>query len=365
MPAMLLAHVAILAASLALSTETIGRAQLLPVGEFAARDGRPGPGKTWKLSDAQGEALAARVNRVASQTPIVIDYEHQTLTAMQQGHKAPAAGWIRRVEWLAGKGLFADVDWTPAARAHIEGKEYLYISPVITYDDAGQVTGLALAALVNFPALLGMEPALASALSAFSTRSAPFTTAQESTVTLLAALISGLALKAEATEADVIAAVAALKAQVAAPKVPEVLATSLKLKPEADMTAACTAVAALVATESSATQTIAALQAQIATLQATAAGDEVASLVERALADGKLLPAQKDWAMSLGRKDVAALKGFIGSAPTLAPGATQTQGDPTGGGKPAALSGQQVAVFAAFGIKPDDAKKYLADKAAA
>lgn len=360
MPAMSL-RLAVLAASLALAAES-GRAQLLPFGEFAARDGRPGPGKTWKLTDAQGEAVAAAMNAIAAKTPIVIDYEHHTLTAMANGHDAKAAGWIRRVEWLSGKGLWSDVDWTPKAKAAIDAKEYLYISPVITYDDAGNVTGVALAALTNFPALVGMEPVLSAALSAYAGHPAQ----QESTVTLLAALIAGLGLKAEATEADVITAVAALKAQVAAPPaVPTALAGSLKLAAGADMTAACTAVAALVATEESATATIAALQGEIATLKAKGAGDEVAAAVDKALADGKLLPAQKDWALALGRKDIAALQGFIASAPVLAPGSTQTQGDPDPKTKTVALTAEQKGVFAAFGIKPEDAQKFLDGQAKA
>ena len=36
----------------------IAHVQLLPAGEFAAADGRPGPGRTWRLSDEQGRALA-------------------------------------------------------------------------------------------------------------------------------------------------------------------------------------------------------------------------------------------------------------------------------------------------------------------
>jgi phage I-like protein len=280
---------------------------------------------------------------------------------MQGGHKAPAAGWIKKVEWLTGKGLFADVDWTDAAKAHIDAQEYRFISPVITYDASGKVTGFQLAALTNHPGLLGMEPAMAAALSAFA---GEHTTEQESNVTLLSALIAGLGLKAEATEAEVITAVAALKAQVAAPpKVPEALVTSLKLKPDADMTAACSAVAALVATDTAATTTIAALQGEIATLKAKGAGDEVAAAVDKALADGKLLPAQKDWALTLGRKDMAALTGFIASAPKLAPGQTQTQGDPDPQNQ-AALSAQQAEVFASFGIKPDAAKEFLAKQKA-
>lgn len=361
MPAMRRSTLAVLAASLVLGPESLGRIQLLPAGEFAARDGRPGKGRTWRLTDAQGAALAADLNRVASQTPIVIDYEHHTLTAQQSGHKAIAAGWMQRFEWLDGKGLFADVEWTPAAKGHIDVGEYRYISPVIAFDAAGNVTGLALAALVNYPALVGMDAAMAAALSAFTPPNE-----QESTVTLLAALIAGLGLKAEATEAEAIAAVAALQAQVKAPPaVPTALSAALKLADGADMTAACSAVTALVATSDSATTTIAALQGQLAALQAKGVGDEVQTLVNTALTEGKLMPAQKDWAINLGRTNVEALKGFLATAPKLAAGSTQTQGDPSKGGDTAALSATQLEVFASFGINADAAKKHLQAQAAA
>ena len=129
-------YTALLAATLALSSAASGQAQLLPFGEFAARDGRPGPGKTWKLTDAAGRALAAQLSTTAAKTPVVIDYEHQTLLAATNGRPAPAAGWITSATWRDGQGLFATVQWTAAARAAIDAREYQYISPVITSDEA-------------------------------------------------------------------------------------------------------------------------------------------------------------------------------------------------------------------------------------
>ena len=117
----------------------LGRAQVLPAGEFAARDGRPGPGKCWTLTDAAGTQLAAELSVIAAQTPIAIDYEHQTLLAATNGQPAPAAGWMLGFDWLAGEGLFAEVRWTPRALALIAADEYRYISPVILYDAQGCV----------------------------------------------------------------------------------------------------------------------------------------------------------------------------------------------------------------------------------
>lgn len=144
-----------------------GEAQLLPAGTFSARDGRPNDVRAWRLDDAAGHLLASRINAVASVTPIVIDYEHQTINAEKNGQAAPAAGWINAVEWRDGQGLFASVEWTARAKGLIAAGEYRYISPVISYDrNSGLVHGLHNAALVNHPALLGMQVVKASAEAA-------------------------------------------------------------------------------------------------------------------------------------------------------------------------------------------------------
>jgi phage I-like protein len=93
----------------------------------------------------------------------VVDYEHQTLLAAQNGHPAPAAGWFSKLEWRES-GLFAiDVEWTERATQMIEGGEYKYISPVFAYDKkTGKVLRLLHAALTNNPALDGMDAVAAS-----------------------------------------------------------------------------------------------------------------------------------------------------------------------------------------------------------
>lgn len=66
----------------------------------------------------------------ARDTPYVLDYEHQTLRAAKNGLPAPAAAFFKKLEWRDGEGLFAiDVEWTAAAAAMVEAKEYRFISP--------------------------------------------------------------------------------------------------------------------------------------------------------------------------------------------------------------------------------------------
>jgi len=97
------------------------------------------------------------------------------------------------------------------------------------------------------------------------------------------------------------------------------------------------------------------MQTQLAALSAQVAGREVDELVAVALTDGKLLPAQEGWARDLGKKDVAALRSFIATAPKIA-ALTATQ---TGGKEPgAAAAGAQqldattLAVCRQMGIDP-------------
>lgn len=343
--ALLAATVALGAAATAAPAGQLGQIQLLPFGEFAARDGRPGPGQTWKIDDARGQALSAAINSIAAATPIVIDYDHATLTAMASGHRAPAAGWIKRTSWQAGKGLFAEVEWTAAAAGHIQAGEYRYISPVIAYDEAGQVTGLSMAALVNYPALLGMEPAVA-ALSAFSNHQPP---RQEHSMDL-AALLALLGLQANATPEQIRTHVTALSARPTT-LMPTELQTALGLdKP--DLQAALSAVQALKGGDQATMTAMTALQQQVAALSAELTTGKVSGLVDQAIADHKLLPAQRDWALDLGKKDLAQLTAFLSSAPVIAGLGGQSGGKEPGSGGTAALSGDQAAVAAQLGLDP-------------
>src|SRR5579871_1568223 len=131
--------------------------QLLPAGKFRATDGRPKDAPHWYIDGPLAEAVIAQVAGLTNS--LVIDYEHQSLLAANNGQPAPAAAWFKSLEWRDGDGLYAiDVEWTARAAAMIEAKEYLYISPVFGYDKkTGAVKSLINAALTNNPALDGMD----------------------------------------------------------------------------------------------------------------------------------------------------------------------------------------------------------------
>jgi len=91
----------------------------------------------------------------------VVDYEHQTLGGKYSSPdgKAPAAGWIKRLAYVPGRGLVApEIEWTPAAAAMIHNREYRYLSAVSDYDKkTGRPINLHSVALTNVPATPGAQ----------------------------------------------------------------------------------------------------------------------------------------------------------------------------------------------------------------
>ncbi|MDR2188938.1 MAG: phage protease [Azonexus sp.] len=142
---------------LALDADTTGypagcNAHLFPDGVFRADDGRPasvtgGEIRDWRMDAAIAAALIARFN--ASGKPILYDYEHRSCYGDSR-----AAGWIDRLTYVPGQGLYAHVDWTPKASEAIAKKEYRYSSPYFYFDPAnGAIKQLISVALTNNPAL--------------------------------------------------------------------------------------------------------------------------------------------------------------------------------------------------------------------
>lgn len=279
-------------AALALELKPGAEIQLLPAGEFRARDGRPKEAPKWRLTAALAAQLIARA--AARQTRFVIDFEHQTLAAASNGQPAPAAGWFKKLEWRDGQGLYAvDVEWTAAAKGMIEGGQYKYLSPVFSYNESGDVLEILMAAVTNVPALDGMQELELRAAAKFdlSDKEQPMENR------ILIATLSALGLAETATEAEITAAIAALKAQT----------------PDPSKFVSVTAMNEL--------------RDQIAALRSSAAEREIGELITQALTEGKLLPAQEKWAKDLGKSNLAQLKEYIATAPAIpALGGTQSRG---------------------------------------
>lgn len=309
-------------AACALSLTTGRELQLLPAGQFKARDGRPHDAGIWFIDADIAAALIAAVG--ARKTPCVIDFEHQTLLAKENGKPAPAAGWFHKLEWREGIGLFAvDVDWTERAAEMIEKKEYRFISPVIGYDKAtGAVTSLYMAAITNNPAIDGMSEVLLSA-AALHFVFTPTTSLTEDTAMeeLLEQLRWLLNLPVGSTAESITQHLQSLIDQIKTADPVATAAASFNLG--AYMKAQRETVASLSTSTPDPAKYVplaamVELQGQLAALTAAKNAGQVDELVTAALASGKLLPAQEQWARAYGEKDIAGLSAYLDAAHPIA-----------------------------------------------
>jgi phage I-like protein len=190
-------------------------------------------------------------------TDLPIDYEHQTLGgsyAAPDG-KAPAAGWIRRLEARPGVGLLAHIEWTPPAEALLRTRQYRYLSPVaVIRKDDRRMVALHSCALTNKPAIVGMVPITGS-------------TPPEDAVDPLTALRARLALSADADAAEVLVAASS----------------------------------------------------RLAALDDEASARRADELVREAICAGRLTEAQRGWAQRLVLRDAGLFEEFVRSAPAVMP----------------------------------------------
>jgi phage I-like protein len=319
--------------------------QLTPAGPtFRSADGsgRPADVPAWRIDAAIAARLTAQL--AARKNPLVIDYEHQTLLADQNGKPAPAAGWFKALEWREGQGLFATgVEWTASAAAMIAAGEYRYLSPVFEYNrQTGEVQAVRMAALTNNPGLDGMSAVALKAINDF----ADFTDFQPEESTpmneTLKKLLATLGLPGDAMEADALSAVAAMKA--AADGAAVEIAALKAQKPLVPDPAAFVPVEA-----------VQALQTQLAALTASINKGEADKVIEAALADGRLNPALKVWAEDLGKSDIAALKAYVDQAPAIAAlkGMQTNNKTPNGDGVGAISDEAGLAAMKALGMTPE------------
>lgn len=313
--------------------------QLLPVGPFKARDGRPFDVASghWQLDGQIAAALIARAKALGQD--ILIDYDHQTLKTDQNGQPAPAAGWYNadEIEWREGQGLFIKPRWTERAAALVAAKEYRFLSAVFPYDAQGRPLELRMTAITNDPGVVGMQALAAlSALPAsshMSTQPGQLATSshvaqqEKSMNEHLIALLGKLGIQPGAdgqfTAEQGTAALAALDTlQASAASVPEL---------EAALTAERTSLAALKATVSTGqggqidlakyvpVETYNALVTEVATLSAKVETTDAATLIKDARTQGKVVAAEEEYLTAYAaQKGVAALKALLEPRPAIA-----------------------------------------------
>jgi phage I-like protein len=104
------------------------------------------------------EQLVARFAADAVDVPVDID--HGISRKPMFGERADAVGWVKQLQ-ARDDGLYARVEWLEAGRAALAARTHRYISPTFRHTEAGLATWLHSVALVAAPALA--MPAIASA----------------------------------------------------------------------------------------------------------------------------------------------------------------------------------------------------------
>ncbi|HDT5889119.1 phage protease [Aeromonas dhakensis] len=298
--------------------------QLLPVGPFKARDGRPFdvPGGHWQLDKSIATTLINRAKALGQD--ILIDYDHQTLHIEKTGKEAPAAGWFNgdEIEWREGLGLFIKPRWTDRAAALVAAKEYRFLSAVFPYDAQGRPLELRMAAITNDPGVVGMQALAAlSALPASQPGQLANPSKETSMNELLKKLLAklGIELTGDPTDEQLQKALTELDSlQASAKKAPEL---------EAALTAEKASLAALKAQPGGQVDlaqfvpvaTYNALVAQVASLSAKVETTDAATLIKEARTQGKVVAAEEEYLTAYAaQKGVAALKALLDPRPAIA-----------------------------------------------
>lgn len=305
---------------------------------------------------------------------MVIDYEHQTEGAdyASPDGKAPAAGWIKTLENRGRDGLWARVEWTQKAREYLANREYRYYSPVfLVSKGTRRLFELLRVALTNAPRLNWIRPIIAGAVA--------LNREKENQMEFLKHIAKLLGLSEAASEDQVAAAVKGLQgsrdfvrlsaktAGIAETATGEQVLEAIRGLKEHRAPACREVLDALGlkhdVSQSEIVATIHALRQrpdetvirEVAALKAKLASRDRDELVAAALKDGKITPAQKEWAEKYALADPEGFKMFVARAPRVVP-----VGGPrvSGGGGRAALDENQLHINRLLGVSEEDFKKY-------
>lgn len=302
--------------------------ELIPAGPVVrGRDGR-----AWRFDTEDASAVLSAFN---SGPLLPVDWEHATDVRGAQGLDAPAAGWITELQDRSG-ALWGRVEWTPRARAQIESREYRYVSPVFTYRKSdGAIRLLESAGLTNVPNLR---------LTALNRRAHNL----EDDAMLLKALSKLLGLPETATEEQVTQAVTKLQSDLASAKnraIPAGLSEALGLAVDADASALLAKVGELAeqakaankpqprtepaeldltryvprADYDQAQNRASAAETQLAEIRKQAQDEEIGTAVNRAIAEGKIAPASREFYVAACRREggLEEFQKFADAAPQV------------------------------------------------
>ncbi len=294
--------------------------ELLPAGVFYGRDGR-GP---FRLDDPA--AVIDSTTAMQMNAGLPIDYDHATDFGAPEGRPAPAAGWIRELE-VRGGAVWGRVEWTARAANSIVAREYRYVSPVFQFDPKdGVVTRLLRAGLTNNPNLH------LTAIAASRTATKASYARDERMEFPTQELRELLNLEGDTTVADVVAKVRELRAAADA----AASATSAHAHDPAHFVAIAEFERAL---------------NELNTLRAERTRERAAHVVEEMIRAGKIVPAQREWAIAYCSADARGFQAFAAKQPSIVGENLGLGGEPPADRRAGGLNAAELAICAQLGLK--------------
>lgn len=258
---------------------------LIPAGSFVGRDGR-----SWRNDTP--DAVIARFN--AKARDLVWDINHASEIKAPKGEEAPAYAFTRELQNRDGV-IWGKVEWNPDGTDLITGRKYRYYSPAFLFDENNQVIELSSVGLTNKHNLFEL-PALNQETDE----------TEQDVMPLAAAIALALGLNQEtATEDDGVAAIAKLKGDLSTALNSEQTPDLNKFVPRADY--------------DHQKQLAMNAETKLANYEKDNLQNEAKDLVDKAIADGKVAPASRDYYLGCcsDQTGIDNFKQFIATAPAV------------------------------------------------
>jgi phage I-like protein len=263
-----------------------------------------------------------------------------------EGRPAPAAGWIKELQERKG-ALWGRVEWTRHGAEALATREYRYLSPVFEHDADGVVIRVLRAALTNNPNLYVRAIAAQRSHNQVGVSDhvdAARNASENNPEALLADLRPELGLAATAPASEIIASVRRLVAQ---------------RQPGSDNENSNT----MMRDRFVAIEHFQKTATELQVLQQERRRERAEVLVQEAMRSGKIVPAQREWALEYCIADLEGFQRFLTRQPCLSLVAMPLEGNAgraafAADAKPSPEAGNltalERAVCARLGIRPQD-----------
>ena len=281
---------------------SLAKIKILPLGEVTTTKG------DFLVDDTSINLILSTFKKRG--LDIVVDYEHQSLS----DEMAIAGGWIKDL-FVEDDALVGLVEWTEVAKQQIENKQYKYLSPTVLIQNKRAVR-LHSVALTNTPAIDNMYPLCLS----------------DNLNLNIMAILNYLGLDENATTEDVLNAIKQLNIEDDDNNDDKIIAT--KDTPE-----------------------VLALKEEIKQLKEEAELKEINEILDDALKEGRMIPAQREAFTTLALADKEAFKTVLKNQKIVSPIGVNYSDNLTPNGTREFATKQELDDFIKNNIKQEEKEK--------